>query len=879
MKITCPACNANYRLPDDRIQGKNRIFKINCKRCGAEIRVRGVETQDDVGRTTLPFNLELPPTQTAPQPLAQVWFAGIGGKQVGPMAEAEVVDHIQQGRLGAQDLVWRKGFANWLPLREVPPFGELVADTKTPDAAAVDGGQKAEKRSPRRAQTLELSAAMIELLVKLDGQGADGTVEAQPPPQLPPLDGSRRPADAAPPVPETATVEPAIAGDAAAVEAAERVQQTAVAPVPQPFADEIAPALPPRQQAAVRDDTETTLQMSIPVGLGAEQDDDPYCGSADAVPALPGAADAPVVHPKGKLSQPSIKIRLPDEAPARKDEASDRTRARASGAVAAEPAAAKTAHDKGSDSKPADRKAGDAKAGDAKAGDAKAGDASFSDKPASDKSAVEMPASEKPAVKVALPGQIESGVSKGAARTQAAATPAPVAGKTSGAGARQAGAARPVTSAAQASAAGKPAAKPATKGNAMFALTVGAIVVVGVIVVVILVLGQPPAKPVEPDHSGAAGAIEAQKPAETSAAAGQQVPGQLGTAVAQVAAQAPAAAPAPAVAEALPAVAVPALAAPAAEAASAAEDAVLANAPDVQVATVDAPVAPVPVAAEKIAPAEHKDDNAKEEAEKAAEAKAAKAEKERAAAEAKEKAAADKAEKARQDEAKKAAAAEKAAADKESKAKQDEAKKAAAADAKAKADAAKAEKARADEEKKAAAAEKAAAAKAEKDRLATEAKAKADAAKAEKARAEEEKKAAAAAKAGGGGDDDEIDAILARQEKKQAGGGSGDKSAATPPAGGGSGTLDSATVKSVFERGAQKVMRCFLLHADVDGGRESIATSAMVNADGTVASARVTGKYDRTTVGKCVADVVKALAFPQSSGAAKKVSFTYQVDL
>ena len=44
MKITCPACNANYRLPDERLQGKNRIFKINCKKCGAEIRVRGVET-------------------------------------------------------------------------------------------------------------------------------------------------------------------------------------------------------------------------------------------------------------------------------------------------------------------------------------------------------------------------------------------------------------------------------------------------------------------------------------------------------------------------------------------------------------------------------------------------------------------------------------------------------------------------------------------------------------------------------------------------------------------------------------------------------------------------------------------------------------------
>jgi predicted Zn finger-like uncharacterized protein len=66
MKITCPACNASYRLPDDRVQGKNKIFKIACKRCSAEIRVRGVETPEEVGRTTLPFALDLPTATAAP---------------------------------------------------------------------------------------------------------------------------------------------------------------------------------------------------------------------------------------------------------------------------------------------------------------------------------------------------------------------------------------------------------------------------------------------------------------------------------------------------------------------------------------------------------------------------------------------------------------------------------------------------------------------------------------------------------------------------------------------------------------------------------------------------------------------------------------------
>jgi predicted Zn finger-like uncharacterized protein len=187
MKIQCPACNASYRLPDDRIQGKNRIFKISCKKCGAEIRVRGVETVDDMGRTTMPFALELPAAAPVPLSQQQVWFAGIDGKQLGPMTEGEVGDHIREGRLGPSDLVWKKGFSQWMPVREVSPFDDLVTDAvpATPDAA-----KPAEKRSPRRAQTLELSAAMIELLVKLDGQSEQGDAAGNAivvPPELPPL--------------------------------------------------------------------------------------------------------------------------------------------------------------------------------------------------------------------------------------------------------------------------------------------------------------------------------------------------------------------------------------------------------------------------------------------------------------------------------------------------------------------------------------------------------------------------------------------------------------------------------------------------------------------------------------------------------------------
>ena len=179
MKITCPACSASYRIPDEKVQGKNKVFKIGCKRCSAEIRVRGIATDEDLGRTTLPFQMELPDTAaTTPQ---RVWFAGIDGKQVGPLTEGEVIEHISAARLKADDLVWRKGFGAWTPVREVAPFQDRLADESKPQDA-----EPAKRKSPRRAQTLELSAAMIELLVKLDAQGGKSEAEAAgEPPQFP----------------------------------------------------------------------------------------------------------------------------------------------------------------------------------------------------------------------------------------------------------------------------------------------------------------------------------------------------------------------------------------------------------------------------------------------------------------------------------------------------------------------------------------------------------------------------------------------------------------------------------------------------------------------------------------------------------------------
>lgn len=288
MKITCPACNASYRLPDERIQGKNRIFKINCKKCSAEIRVRGVETAEEIGRTTMPFALELPAPAAAPQ----VWFAGIDGKQVGPLTEAELGEHVVAGRLGPADLVWKKGFSQWMPVREVPPFADMLAEAPV----AGEEPKPAEKRSPRRAQTLELSAAMIELLVKLDGQseGADSppAVPVEPP-ALPPLDPE--------PVLTSASLDraSAIAGEHADADRMDAVVETILSPVPTVPAARKAEQKP----AGIKAKADEAKAPPVPSSAKAQEARPAPDGKHDAKPA----ADVKAAHEPKSADKPADK--------------------------------------------------------------------------------------------------------------------------------------------------------------------------------------------------------------------------------------------------------------------------------------------------------------------------------------------------------------------------------------------------------------------------------------------------------------------------------------------------------------------------------------------------------------------------------------------
>ena len=50
------------------------------------------------------------------------WYMAIGGQQVGPVSEQDVIDAIQGGSVDAETLVFVAGMQNWTPLREVKHF-------------------------------------------------------------------------------------------------------------------------------------------------------------------------------------------------------------------------------------------------------------------------------------------------------------------------------------------------------------------------------------------------------------------------------------------------------------------------------------------------------------------------------------------------------------------------------------------------------------------------------------------------------------------------------------------------------------------------------------------------------------------------------------
>ena len=78
---------------------------------------------------------------------AQQWYMAIGGHQVGPVTQDEIIANLRNGSIDAETLVFTAGMANWQKVKDVPAFAPFVTQGQSAGRAAA-----AEPAGPPRAR-------------------------------------------------------------------------------------------------------------------------------------------------------------------------------------------------------------------------------------------------------------------------------------------------------------------------------------------------------------------------------------------------------------------------------------------------------------------------------------------------------------------------------------------------------------------------------------------------------------------------------------------------------------------------------------------------------------------------------------------------------
>jgi uncharacterized protein (TIGR00266 family) len=89
------------------------------------------------------------------------WYMAIGGQQVGPVTEQDVVNAIQGGSADAETLVFLAGMQDWTPLRDVPKFQPHLR-AAAPEATMISGAVAMPDPSPPATQYFGAVSAPAE---------------------------------------------------------------------------------------------------------------------------------------------------------------------------------------------------------------------------------------------------------------------------------------------------------------------------------------------------------------------------------------------------------------------------------------------------------------------------------------------------------------------------------------------------------------------------------------------------------------------------------------------------------------------------------------------------------------------------------------------
>ena len=100
----------------------------------------------------------------------QQWFMAIGGHQVGPVSQDDVVTNLRNGTIDGNTLVFSSGMSNWTPLKQVPQLAQYLVNAGTGGAGSAPapppihpGGRQAAHEIDFRIVGSEMQFVEVEL--------------------------------------------------------------------------------------------------------------------------------------------------------------------------------------------------------------------------------------------------------------------------------------------------------------------------------------------------------------------------------------------------------------------------------------------------------------------------------------------------------------------------------------------------------------------------------------------------------------------------------------------------------------------------------------------------------------------------------------------
>ena len=260
MKFLCDNCKAKYQIPDEKIAG--RTLKMKCRKCAHDIIIRGERPatgsgtgKEGTGRRPRPgstargtgssvgprptsrrrggssvgpmpsrassrpsalgadFRKQVAAGEEVPQRAAvELWHAAINDVPVGPIKREELARKIGTGAVTEDSLVWREGFDDWRPLKEVPELVALLRQRRVPAPPRSvpprpDSSAGPLPKKPPEAPGAKPRSNVIPIGGRL-GAAAAPAVEPEPAREASPLPAP----PPAPPVAPAAVAGPAAAG-------------------------------------------------------------------------------------------------------------------------------------------------------------------------------------------------------------------------------------------------------------------------------------------------------------------------------------------------------------------------------------------------------------------------------------------------------------------------------------------------------------------------------------------------------------------------------------------------------------------------------------------------------------------------------------------